>query len=107
MKRNYDFSKGVVVDETIESKTQVDSAIDKQENLIPVRINSADIVKLKNESDRLGIPCHMLIESIVHRFASEQLIDRKTMEIFRGSLKNFSEDFMDEHNQPEEQKREK
>ena len=49
----------------------------------------------------------MLIESIVHRFASEQLIDRKTIEIFRGSLKNFSEDFMDEHNQPEEQRREK
>lgn len=48
-------------------------------------------------------------EVIVQKFGDGVLLlpVSRSMSIFKNSLKNFSDDFMEERNQPEHQKREK
>lgn len=51
----------------------------EEEIKIPVslRLGPTDLSLLKDEADRLGIPYQTLIGSIIHRFVTGELIDRK------------------------------
>lgn len=46
---------------------------------ISLRLPPRDIALLKDEADRLGIPYQTLIGSIIHRFVTGELIDKKTI----------------------------
>jgi predicted DNA binding CopG/RHH family protein len=63
---------------------RVDSKrVDPDAAKIPVslRMDAADLVAVRDEADRLGIPYQTLIGSIVHRFVSGQLLDKKEVEL--------------------------
>ena len=57
--------------------------VDSNASKIPVslRLDAADLVAVRDEADRLGIPYQTLISSIVHRFVSGQLLDKKEVEL--------------------------
>lgn len=48
---------------------------------VSLRMDAADLVAVRDEADRLGIPYQTLIGSIVHRFVSGQLLDKKEVEL--------------------------
>jgi predicted DNA binding CopG/RHH family protein len=57
--------------------------VDSDAAKIPVslRMDAADLVAVRDEADRLGIPYQTLIGSIVHRFVSGQLLDKKEIDL--------------------------
>ena len=52
---------------------------------ISIRLNGSVLAALKSESERLGIPYHTHIGSVLHRFVLGELIDRKTAEKLQKS----------------------
>lgn len=69
MKKEYNFTSAKSVD-----KSKVDPA---PKIMISLRLDPQMISKLKDEADRLGLPYQTLINSILHRFTSGELIDKK------------------------------
>ena len=55
---------------------------------ITIQLDGGNMAALRDEADRLGIPYQILIGSILHRFATGELIDRKELSI---ALKNKKE----------------
>jgi predicted DNA binding CopG/RHH family protein len=45
--------------------------------MISIRLDGNDLGNIKREATRLGIPYQTLISSILHRFISGELIDKK------------------------------
>jgi predicted DNA binding CopG/RHH family protein len=48
---------------------------------ISVRFGTSDISLVRDEADRLGIPYQTLISSILHRFVTGELVDKKELSI--------------------------
>jgi hypothetical protein len=46
---------------------------------ISLRLAPNDVALLRDEADRLGIPYQTLIGSIIHRFVTGELIDKKSV----------------------------
>jgi predicted DNA binding CopG/RHH family protein len=57
--------------------------LSEEEVKIPVslRLSPGDVSLLKDEADRLGIPYQTLISSILHRFVTGELIDKKELSL--------------------------
>ena len=57
--------------------------VDPDAAKIPVslRIDAGDLVGVRDEADRLGIPYQTLIGSILHRYVTGQLLDKRDMEL--------------------------
>ena len=55
MKRNYDFSKGVVVKGSIKSKSQVDEALRDQKVLTSIRLDKDVIEAAKKKAQAEGV----------------------------------------------------
>lgn len=47
---------------------------------INIRLNGSIVAWYKTEAERLGIPYQTLIGSILHRYATNELLDKKTIE---------------------------
>jgi predicted DNA binding CopG/RHH family protein len=75
MKDNYDLKKL----KKREGKLKVDPDAVKVQ--ISLRMDASDLIGAKNEADRLGIPYQTLIGSIVHRYISGQLLDKREIEL--------------------------
>lgn len=43
---------------------------------ITIRLDAAVLVDLKNEADRMGLPYQTLINSVLHRFITGELVDK-------------------------------
>lgn len=52
---------------------------------ISLRISPSDISLLRDEADRLGIPYQTLISSIIHRFVTGELIDKRSLKLSKPS----------------------
>lgn len=44
---------------------------------ISIRLDAIVLADLKNEADRLGLPYQTLINSVLHRFVTGELVDAK------------------------------
>lgn len=55
---------------------------------LDMSIDAMVVGELKTEADRLGIPYQMLIQSILHRFITGQLVDKKTRAVRAKGSKN-------------------
>lgn len=75
MKKEYDFKKM--------KKRPRRVKIDKDAVKVPVslRLDGSVLAAIKTEADRLGIPYQTLIGSILHRYASNELLDRRALEV--------------------------
>lgn len=69
-KKELDLSKFKRVD-----PKRVDSEATKIQ--LSLRMDAMDIIAVREEADRLGIPYQTLIGSIVHRFVTGELVDKK------------------------------
>lgn len=70
MKKEYDFSKAKKRSERVKP--------DPGAAKVPtsIRLDGAILAWLKTEADRQGIPYQTLISSILHRYASSELVDK-------------------------------
>lgn len=48
---------------------------------ISIRLDGAVLAQLRTEAERLGIPYQTFIGSLLHRYTSGELLDRKTIEL--------------------------
>jgi predicted DNA binding CopG/RHH family protein len=60
-------------------KVKVDSEAGKIP--ISIRMDAYDISALRDEADRLGIPYQTLIGSIVHRYVTGELLDKREISL--------------------------
>ncbi len=75
MKDNYDLKKL----KKREGKLKVDP--DAVKTQISLRLDVSDLIEARSEADRLGIPYQTLIGSIVHRYLTGQLLDKRDVEL--------------------------
>ncbi len=65
----------------------IDKANDKKS--ISLRLKSNDLEQLKLRADTEGLPYQTLLSSIVHKFVTDQLVDKRSilkgLEIFKAS----------------------
>jgi predicted DNA binding CopG/RHH family protein len=50
---------------------------DAVKSMVSMRLDNSIISGLKDEADRLGIPYQTLINSVLHRFVTGELVDKK------------------------------
>ncbi len=79
MKAEYDLKK--LKRRTEKVKTDPDAA----KVPISLRLDGAVLASLKSEAERLGIPYQTLIGSLLHRYATNELIDKKTVDALLAS----------------------
>ena len=60
--------------------------IDKDAVKVPVsvRLNGSVLAAIKTEAERLGIPYQTLIGSVLHRYASNELVDRRNLDLAKS-----------------------
>ena len=98
MKRKLDAKEQILEDDMEQfqpvnaAKRQlIEGIIDKgnEKRSISLRLKSNDVELLKRRAEAEGLPWQTLLSSIVHKFLSDQLVDRrsilKSMEILRDS----------------------
>jgi predicted DNA binding CopG/RHH family protein len=57
--------------------------VDPEATKIPLslRLDATDLVAVRDEADRLGIPYQTLIGSIIHRYINGQLLDKREIDL--------------------------
>ena len=60
--------------------------VDKDAMKLPVslRLDGSVLAAIKTEADRLGIPYQTLIGSILHRYATNELLDRRYLDVAKS-----------------------
>ena len=60
--------------------------VDKDAVKVPVsiRLDGSVLAAIKTEAERLGVPYQTLIGSILHRYTSNELIDRRDLEVAKS-----------------------
>ena len=60
--------------------------IDKEAAKLPVslRLDGSVLAAIKTEAVRLGIPYQTLIGSILHRYATNELLDRRSLDLAKS-----------------------
>lgn len=72
-------------------KASIESIIDKanEKKSISLRLKNNDIEQLKLRAETEGLPYQTLLSSIVHKFVTDQLVDKKSilrsLEILKAS----------------------
>ena len=72
-------------------KSQIEAIIDKanEKKSISLRLKTNDLEQLKRKADIEGLPYQTLLSSIVHKFVTDQLVDKrsilKSMKILKAS----------------------
>lgn len=75
MKKEYDLKKL----KKRPNRASVDK--DAAKIAISLRVDGSELSEIRTEADRLGIPYQTLIGSILHRYVTGDLVDRKSPEI--------------------------
>ena len=59
--------------------------VDKEAAKVPIslRLDGSVLATLKTEAERLGIPYQTFIGSVLHQFASGELISKQTIELLK------------------------
>lgn len=52
--------------------------------MISIKLDANDLADIKTESERLGIPYQTLIGSILHRYVSDELVDKRELSILKS-----------------------
>ena len=74
-----------------QKKARIEDLIDaaNEKKSISLRIRNHDLERLKRRAEMEGLPYQTLLSSIVHKFVTDQLVDKrsilKSMEILKAS----------------------
>ena len=62
-------------------KTVIENIIDKanEKKSISIRLKNSDLDQLKLRAETEGLPYQTLLSSIVHKFVTDQLVDKKSI----------------------------
>jgi len=52
--------------------------------VLVIKIDANDLLDIKTESERLGIPYQTLIGSILHRYVTDELVDKRELKILKS-----------------------
>lgn len=77
MKKEYDFSKM----KKRPGKVKVNTDPERHRHPISIRVDIRDIIEIKTEAFRLGIPYQTFISSILHRYVTGELVDPKSIDL--------------------------
>lgn len=77
MKKNYDLKSM----KKKPGKVKVDP--EAHRTMISLKIDANDLADIKTEAERLGMPYQTLINSILHRYANGELIDKRELKILK------------------------
>lgn len=77
MKKNYDLKNL----KKRPGKVKVDP--DAVRVMISLKIDANNLSDLKTEAERLGMPYQTLINSILHRYVSGELVDKRELKILK------------------------
>jgi len=75
MKKEYDLTK------LKKRPGKVKSDPEAAKTPISIRLDGSVLADLRSEAERLGIPYQTFIGSILHRYANQQLVDRKAIDL--------------------------
>jgi len=75
MKKEYDLKKL----KARSGSAKVDTSATK--TAISIRVDGSDLAALKSEAIRLGIPYQTFVGSVLHRYVTGELLDKKALEI--------------------------
>ena len=66
---------------TASKKALIEGIIDKanKKKSISLRLKANDLEQLKRRADAEGLPYQTLLSSIVHKFVSDQLVDKRSI----------------------------
>lgn len=78
MKKEYDLKKL----RKREGAVKTDASASKV--AISIRIDGSVLAQLRTEAERLGIPYQTFIGSLLHRYVSGELMDRKTLDLAKS-----------------------
>lgn len=67
MKKEYDFSKA----------KKAEKVVHRPKVMVSLRLDPHLVSLIRDEADRLGMPYQTLISSLVHRYVTGELIDKK------------------------------
>jgi len=78
MKKEYDLSKL--------TKRAGKIKVGKDASKIPIslRVDGSVLASLKEEAKRIGIPYQTFIGSVLYRYSTGELVDKKALEIFKA-----------------------
>ncbi len=76
MRKHYDFSKA--------KRVTPDRVIKNPSIMISLRVPGHVVARLRDEADRMGMPYQTLINTILHRFANGELIDKNEAKKIAG-----------------------
>lgn len=51
--------------------------------MISLKIDANDLAQVKTEAERCGIPYQTLINSIIHRYVNNELLDKRELKILK------------------------
>jgi predicted DNA binding CopG/RHH family protein len=74
MKKEYDLK-------SMKRKKSVKTYDDASKIAINIRLDALTVAELKDEAERMGLPYQTLINSILHRFVTGELVDKKSVKV--------------------------
>lgn len=77
IENNFDKLRSVSEEKNKKINTLLDKA--KKNKAISLRIAEYDLLKLKERAEKEGIPYQTLINSIIHKYISNQLMEKEEM----------------------------
>lgn len=78
--------KDVEIDKSVQAaRAQIEAT--RKEARVSLRLNSIDVNRIREKAHQAGLPYQTLIASVVHQFATDQLVERKIVEELKDTIR--------------------
>ena len=67
------------------ARSQIEAT--RKEARVSLRLNSTDVNRMREKAHQAGLPYQTLIASVVHQFATDQLVERKVVEELKDTIR--------------------
>lgn len=59
----------------------------RKEARVSLRLNSKDVDRMREKASQVGLPYQSLIASVIHQFATDQLVERRVVEELKDTIR--------------------
>ena len=74
------------IDKSVQAARAQIEAI-RKEARVSLRLNSIDVNRIREKAHQAGLPYQTLIASVIHQFATDQLVERKIVEELKDTIR--------------------
>lgn len=85
-------NRDVEIEKSVQAARAQIEAI-RKEARVSLRLNSTDVSRMREKAHQAGIPYQTLIASVIHRFATDQLVERKILEELKDAIRREKKTF--------------